>query len=684
MISQSTVGRPSAATVRAPTSNRPGRHRWPVAFAGPLLASQCCTSLETLQHPIVADVVAGRIGTGGVPSASHESLARPSSQASARGGATRRARRRERAGAAAAGLLLLALATLGCSNPDDERPAIEASPAATTSGLTTTEPTQPDGQPATTTAEQEPPATAGPNHRRRPSHQSSLPSKNRHRTTAPSEAAVEPEEPQKSEDDDEDTLDDSGAEVDSDSTAAEASTESDGSFEIVTTSIPPDLINVQLLPWDGGFLNLGYLRAAEKDEAPCNASQLRIRTSDDGLQWTEFSSLEIPSVHAMPSDFSGHDDFYIDCRYFQHRFPSHIASDGTRLAIVSQWPIGLETWAGVTPNSAALLDASIQIRPTIHLSVTEDLVTWDTIEILIDSPEDLHESLHRDPHVTDLSLHDDGWLLELTTLTYMNFFALMPDDIRDSASMARPDFSGAWYDETSGEDGVTVEWSTYDNPYVFSNTRFVSWDELGTTQALFDKYGPNNQPYPLGELYSGSLLVASWGEDPKSLSLPYDAKYSHVVVTDAGYLALSDPSEAGYHPGWFGSGTLFFSANGEEWVRINRLAGDEIWMHSIRGVNGGVVAFGSPSPRSAAFFEDDWMNHFWLGNPDGSSWEPLDLPAYTSLMEWLITNDRAPIGWPGLAVQGNIVLRTEYDASTQTFGSGEPFTGRIRRYVVPD
>ena len=324
------------------------------------------------------------------------------------------------------------------------------------------------------------------------------------------------------------------------------------------------------------------------------------------------------------------------------------------------------------------------MRPTIYLSVTEDLVTWDTIEIPIDPPEDLHESLHTELNVTGLSLYDNGWLMELTTLTYMNFFALVPDDIGDSAAMARPDFSGAWHDESSGEEGVTIEWSTPENPYIFANTRFVSWDELGTTQALFDKYGPNNQPYPLGELYSGSILVASWGEDPKPLSLPYDAKFSHVVATDAGYLALSDPSEAGYHPGWFGSGTLFFSTDGEEWERIGRLAGEDVWVHSIRGVNGGVVAFGSPSPRSAAFVEDDWMNYYWLGNPDGSSWQQLDIPTYTSLLDWLITHDRAPVGWSGLVVQDNTVLRIQYDASVQTFGSGEPFIGSIRRYVVPD
>ena len=582
--------------------------------------------------------------------------------------------------AAAAAFLLLTLAALGCStSPDGERsPAIEE-PASTTAAAPRVEETQP--QLGTEPSEPEPfPTTSAPTATTTSPTTTTPPT-----TTALPEDATGPEEPSTLDDEDAQTTpDDASAESDNDGTTAGVLSESEGSLETVTTAIPPDLIKVQLLPWGDGFLNLGYLRAEETDEEPCNASQLRIRTSDDGLQWTEFYDLEIPSVHAMPSDFSGHDDFYIDCRRFTYRFPSHIASDDKRLAIASQWPVGLETWAGVTPSSAALLDAAIQVTPMIRLSVTEDLVTWETSEIPIDLPEDLHESLNTEPRVTGLSLHDDGWLMKLTTLTYMNFFALVPNDIRDSAAMARPDFSGAWHDESSGEEGVTIEWSTNDNPHVFSNTRFVSWDELGTTQALFDKYGPNNQPYPLGELYSDSILVASWGEDPESLSLPYDAKYSHVVPTDAGYLALSNPSEAGNHPGLFGSGTMFFSADGKTWERISPLAGDEIWVHSIRGVNGGVVAFGSPSPNSAAFFEDDWKNDFWLGSPDGSDWQQLDIPSYTSLMDWLIEHDRAPISWPGVAVQGNIVLRTAYDASVQTFGSGEPFTGDLRRYVVPD
>ena len=267
-------------------------------------------------------------------------------------------------------------------------------------------------------------------------------------------------------------------------------------------------------------------------------------------------------------------------------------------------------------------------------------------------------------------------MLKLTTLTYMNFFSLMPDDIRESAMEARPDFLGPWHDE-----GLIVEWSTPENPYHYTNSRFVSWEELGTTRELLDQYGPNQLPYPLNRLYSDSIFVVSSGEDPRHLTLPNDDFYSDVVVTDAGYLALSNPSEAGYHPG---SGTLFYSADGEEWERISRLAGLEIWVHTLRGVNGGVVVMGSPSPTSAAFFEDEWENHFWLGSPDGSNWQPLDAPTFTSLMDWLIAHDRAPIDWFGVDVQGNIVLWTVHDASVQTYGHPEYFTGSIRRYVVPD
>ena len=97
-----------------------------------------------------------------------------------------------------------------------------------------------------------------------------------------------------------------------------------------------------------------------------------------------------------------------------------------------------------------------------------------------------------------------------------------------------------------------------------------------------------------------------------------------------------------------------------------------------------MIAFGSPSPSSAEFYEHDWNNHFWLGSPDGSDWQQLDIPSYTSLMDWLIEHDRAPIGWPSVVVQGNIVLRMPYDDSVQTFGSGEMEYGSIRRYVVPE
>ena len=62
---------------------------------------------------------------------------------------------------------------------------------------------------------------------------------------------------------------------------------------------------------------------------------------------------------------------------------------------------------------------------------------------------------------------------------------------------------------------------------------------------------------------------------------------------------------------------------------------------------------------------------YWLGDTDGSNWRQIDLPDGAALIEWLMANGRAPIDWPHLAVNGDIVLR---------FGDD----GSIKRYVAPE
>jgi len=393
------------------------------------------------------------------------------------------------------------------------------------------------------------------------------------------------------------------------------------------------------------------------------------------MEWTEFSDLEIPSVHTRPTLLSQLGLDFLDCWYKTYGAARHISSDGERFVIASQWPRHLDTWYGTSASDAAWLDQLVENPPSISVSITTDLVNWETIDIPIPRPEGLHASLQAAPGLVGLSLSERGWLLEQQTVTYMNLFSLMPADIKASAYEIRPSWDGPWHDASTGESGMTVQWWTDEDSSRDPHTRFVSWEELGTTRDLYDDYGQvHNKPYHPSWRYSGSILVARWGDSPKRFDLPY-VHQCCTVWTESGFVSLTDPSEAGYAPWWFGPGIVVFSPDGETWDAQGPIAGEDTWVSHIAAVDSGVIAFSSTADEYDKVIGDDPdlvpRTIYWLGEPDGSNWQQIELPDGTDLIEWLTANGRTPIDWPYLAVNGNIVLQLAAD-------------GRIERHVVPE
>ena len=562
---------------------------------------------------------------------------------------------------------LLALSTLGFStSPSDgsglaiEEPALTGEEA---------QPAGPEGtQPGVRTNERDPSLTSAAT------------------TTTPPTIATDSEEASRPEGDEVTTLVGDDAEEDSNEAPDGTYPETSGFFETVSPAAFPDLAHQRLLPWGDGFLHI-WSPPPVGSERTCNIDQLWARFSTDGVEWTEFSDLEIPSRHFRPglplqqvTGYSSWDDY--DCWANNFRYSVHVASDGERLAVASQWPRVDITWPGYTAEDLALLDQLLENPPSIYLSMTTDLASWETIEMPIPRPAGLHDSLQAAPRLVDLSLDDQGWLLELETARFMNLLSLMPDDIRESAIEARPKHDGPWYDESSGE-GMTVEWRTDGTSYgSFPYTRFVSWDELGTTSELYYEYGAvAMKPYLQPWHYSGSIFAASWGQSPTRFELPWYA--DGIVRTESGYVGLSDHSLAGYDPSRFGPAVIGFSSDGETWDELGPIAGPETWIRSIHAVNAGVLAFSSPAaghegPAAAGGWGSTMGDDpnpangviYWLGDPDGSNWQPIEIPEGATLIEWLMANDRAPLDWPRMAVNGDIVLRFADD-------------GSIQRYVVP-
>ncbi len=409
------------------------------------------------------------------------------------------------------------------------------------------------------------------------------------------------------------------------------------------------------MPWGDGFLHLEYA-APTTSEEPCSEGRLSARFSTDGVEWTEFSDLEVPSVHTKPTLLSqlGLDD--LDCLVNTYKSAMRISSDGERFVIASQWPTYLDTWYGRRASDAAWLDRLLENPPSVSVSITRDLVNWETIEVPIPRPEGLHTSLHAAPSLGGLSLAEQGWLLELETVTYMNLFSLMPADIRESASRIQPKYDGPWVDESTGESGMTVEWWA-DGTQRDAHTRFVPWRELGTTRELYEDYGEIvNKPYHPEWRYSGSMLVAPWGESPERFDLPY-VHTCCTVWTESGFVGLLDHSVAGHLPSLFGPATVVFSPDAETWDALESIGGERTWVKGIAAVNSGVIAFSTHPDEFLSLGGDQDRIVYWLSDPDGSNWRQVEPAETTDPIEWLMANDRTPIDWPRLAVNGNVVLR---------------------------
>ena len=304
------------------------------------------------------------------------------------------------------------------------------------------------------------------------------------------------------------------------------------------------------------------------------------------------------------------------------------------------------------------------------MSVTTDLANWDANEVLISRPDFLHESLQIYFDLTDLDVTQDGWLLEVTTSAYMDDLpSLLPEEIRRSASWIR---ATAYDDE-----GVTFEWMTEDAESTDAepHTGRFSWKELGTTQDLYLDYGLDglirNKPYIHSSDIFGSVWVAAWGEDPVRAELPsVGGRCCSIAPTGDGYIGLSDHSEGGYPPWRFGPASLVFSPDGRSWETIGPLAGAEFWLYEIGSVDGGAIIYGSVLNQAVAASPGE-AGLYLLGESDGSRFYEIDLAEGASLIECLMMQGKAPVGWQATVVNGNTLLTIGRD-------------GGIERYTMPD
>ena len=369
-----------------------------------------------------------------------------------------------------------------------------------------------------------------------------------------------------------------------------------------------------LFPWGDGFLQIGYLNTSEQVPSEIN---LFAQTSDDGLNWEQPFQVNLPREHfeALETD--------IDSSVIRS-WPI-IRSNGEHLVVLSQLPG--RHFGDRGANAVLYLQsapASAHIEQRVFVSVTDDLEGWNHYEYPLLPPDGIHESLGTSIVAEDVVVSDEGWIIQISTLTYMDIGLLVPDSIRESAKEIR------WIDYeddtwVSNSDGLLIEWIIEDinSESTESRRKFFSWEELGITREIFDDYGfMYTKPYHFSHRYSGSVLVARWGEEPIRRELPsVGGVCCDIIATDAGYVGLSDAVEPGYPPGQFGWGELIFSPDGLTWQFMESPAGEvfqdsqfcAIWTPSIHAVKGGVVMYSLESWFSDCGCGTDRFQTNWSG-----------------------------------------------------------------------
>ena len=371
-----------------------------------------------------------------------------------------------------------------------------------------------------------------------------------------------------------------------------------------------------LFPWGDGFLQIGFSNTEENFPAEIN---LFAQTSDDGLNWGQPFQLNLPRQHFETIRTNYHSEVVLS-------WPI-IRSNGEHLVVLSQSP-GRHLGDGGARDDLSRRSAPVSARTELRafISVTDDLEDWDSHEYPLLPPDGIHDSLSTDIVVEDVIVSNDGWMIRISTLTYINIGLLIPANIRESVRWEGP-----------YEDGMLVEWTVEEtnSESIVSHERLFSWEELGTTLDLFFEYGvlTNKGVHP-NSRFSGSVLVAKWGEGAVRGELPsVDGICCQIIATDAGYVGLSIVSGSGYSPFPSYPGDLVFSPDGLTWHFMESPADEGIqkpncvslmWTPSIYAVEGGVVLHGREQHGTSGEdceFSLLGLDLIWVGDDRGSNWK---------------------------------------------------------------
>jgi len=369
-----------------------------------------------------------------------------------------------------------------------------------------------------------------------------------------------------------------------------------------------------IVPWGDGFLEVGWPKTGEaqhRNPIYDDESQLKARTLSSSQHCRNTQSLaRASSILNCWEDL----DYYLT-------------------------PDGGESIRAVISDGSRMIVAS-ETEEQVYISISSDLINWNTTEITLPHPPRLPGFVYTFSYIDHLAIGPDGWLLKITTEFTIDILGLagireletklsvydLKGEVNELLGSASVDF----------EDGVELTPKLDDEESEYT-TLLVTWDELGFDRSTFRRYYADQtmKPYIFSENVLGSAWIAMWGEEPIRVDLPdisempdLNGTCCSVVGTEAGYVAISDPSEPGYNPTWWGSGQVFFSSDGYEWAPVNSPSAVffDTWVVSDGVIVSGVLLEARDSEN---WDPDDWDEPFfwWLVDPDGSNWREIEEPS---------------------------------------------------------
>lgn len=276
----------------------------------------------------------------------------------------------------------------------------------------------------------------------------------------------------------------------------------------------------------------------------------------------------------------------------------------------------------------------------LFVTVTGESGAERTHRLPLSPPWEVHPSLHTAADAGRIVADEAGWIIPVGVITFMDTRLMVSEYFAEHAPGVVT--VGAHDDEERQVSGLRIglsNWSGYDGSD-YAGECLASWEELGTTEDLFDQYGRFvnfNKPYTAVGQESGYLWVSRWKGEPVQVELPDQwGICCGIQVLDDGYLAFSDTWQIGA-PTWPSQGPrLHYSNDGLEWRKVDlpttKFTYDDggtdspdrewidipIWVCSVESTDSGVlVAQGQGHAHTGSMCGS--VRH-WVADADLTNW----------------------------------------------------------------